>query len=88
MDFLGLTRKIIREAFEVLKGERRLRVNLARILGASRYKVLTQNKVYHVKCPRKTCYEKDSFQHMLSCYGLEDDVAFGAEVVPFLVKMA
>ena len=88
MDFLGLTREIAREAFEMLKGERRLQVNLARILGASRYKVLTQNKVYHVKCPRKTCYEKDSFQHMLHCYHLTELVVTGPDVVPFLVQMA
>ena len=31
---------------------------------------------------------RDSFQHMLQCYQLEEEVTRGAEVVPFLVKMA
>ena len=88
MDFLELTREIVREALEILRGERRLQVNLARILGAVRFKVLTQGKVYHVKCPKKHCFEKDSFQHMLRCYHLEDVVTIGVEAVPFLVKMA
>ena len=72
----------------MLRGQRRVQVSLARILGAARYKVLTQNKVYHVKCPKTYCFERDSFQHMLQCYGLNDMVATGAEAVPFLVKMA
>ena len=88
MDFLGLTRALVREAFTVLRGERRQQVNLARILGAARYKVLVHNKVYHVKCPRRRCYAKDSFQHMLQCYDLTERVVTGPDVVPFLVQMA
>ena len=88
IDYLGLTRELIREAFAVLRGQRELQVGLARILGAARYKILTGGKVYHVKCPKTYRFEKDSFQHMLHCYGLMESVTVGAEVVPFLAKMA
>ena len=86
--YLDLTRELIREAFAILRGERRLQVNLARILGAARYKILTQGKVYHVKCPHTFCYERDSFFHMLECYQLVESVEVGVDAVPFLVKMA
>ena len=85
---LRLTRELIREALAVLRGKRRQQVKLARILGAARFKVLTQGRVYHVKCPRTYCFERDSFQHMVQCYGLQEDVVSGADAVPFLVKMA
>ena len=78
----------LKEAFAVLRGERQLQVGLAQILGAARFKVLTNGKVYHVKCPKTYCFEKDSFSHMLQCYGLEEEVAKGASAVPFLVKLA
>ena len=86
--YLDLTRDLIKEAFEVLRGKRRPQVGLARILGAARYKVLTRGKVYHVKCPKKQCFERDSFWHMIKCYGLEESVATGVDSVSFLVKMA
>ena len=86
--FLELTGELIREAFRVLRGNSRVQVSLARILGAARFKVLTQNKVFHVKCPKTYCFEKDSVQNMIQCYGLQEFVATGAEAVPFLVKMA
>ena len=85
---LGLTRVLVHEAFVVLRGKRKLQVNLARILGAARYKVLTQGRVYHVKCPKTYCYERDSFQHMVQCYNIRDRIVPGADVVPFLVEMA
>ena len=85
MDFLGLPRALAQEAFALLRGERRLQVNLSRILGAARYKVLTQNRIYHVKCPKKWC---PKFQHMLQCYRLTERVVTGSDVAPFLVKMA
>ena len=88
IEYLALTREVVWEAFAVLRGERQLQVGLARILGAARYKVLVNNRVYHVKCPKTYCYEKDSFKHMLQCYGLTEMVATGAEAAPFLVKMA
>ena len=88
IEYLGLTRELVREAFVTLRGVRQLQVGLANILGATRFKVLTQGRVYHVKCPKTFCFEKDSFQHMLKCYGLTEHIAVGAEVVPFLVKMA
>ena len=85
---LGLTRELAREVFWVLRGKRKLQVNLARILGAARFKVLTLGKVYHVKCPKTHCFERDSFQHMLQCYGIAEQMVSGADAVPFLVKMA
>ena len=87
-NYLDLTREIVREAFTVLRGERHLQVGLAQILGATRYKVLTEGKVYHVKCPKTYCFERDSFSHMLQRYDLTKEVETGAESVPFLVKMA
>ena len=88
INYLNLTREVVREAFTVLRGERHLQVGLAQILGATRYKVLTEGKVYHVKCPKTYCFEKDSFAHMLQCYNLAEEVETGTESVPFLVKMA
>ena len=77
VEYLDLIRELIREAFAVHRGERRVQVNLARILGAARF-----------KCPRTYCYERDSFAHMLQCYQLVESVVVGADVAPFLVKMA
>ena len=65
-----------------------MQVRLAQILGATRFKVLTEGKVYHVKCPTTYCFERDSFSHMLQCYKLTETVTTGAEAAPFLVKMA
>ena len=88
LTYLDLTREIIQEAFKLLRGARRAQVNLAEILGATRFKILTKGKVYHVKCPRTYCYVKDSFEHMLECHSLQEEVRTGVEAVPFLVKMA
>ena len=88
IDFLELTREIITEAFAVLRGERQLQVGLAQILGAARFKELTNGRVYHVKCPKTYRFEKDSFSHMLQCYGLTEAVTKEEDAVPFLVKMA
>ena len=85
---LGLTRELVREAFAALRGKRKQQVSLARILGAARFRVLTQSRMYHVKCPKTYCFERDSFQHMVQFYGVQEHVGPGADVVPFLVKMA
>ena len=41
IDYLGLARDLVEEIFTMLRGERKLQVGLARILGAARRKVLT-----------------------------------------------
>ena len=61
---------------------------MAQILGATRFKVLTGNGAYRTKCPKQTCFEKDSFQHMLRCYEPRESLSVGAQVAPFLVRMA
>ena len=85
---LRLTRQTIAEAFVMLRGKRKQQVALAGVLSATRYKILTEGKVHHTKCPRTYCYECDSFDHMLICYKLTESVQRGGGAAPFLVKMA
>ena len=86
--YLELSREVVSQAFHVLRDERAAQTNLADILGATRYRVYHRKKLYHTKCPKRHCYSRDSFLHMLECYHLIDRVRRGAEAVPFLVTMA
>ena len=85
---LQLTREALREAMHLLSDNRAAQVNLAEIISAVRFKVLTGRGVFRTKCPHQLCFHRDSFQHMVECYGLTPWVAQGARVVPFLVRMA
>ena len=82
------TREALREATYLLSDSRAAQVNLAAIVGETRFKVLTGAGVFRTKCPKKLCFEKDSFGHMIRCYQLMPWFAQGAKVVPFLVRMA
>ena len=86
--YLQVTRPVIKEALAQLCHERQLQTNLAGILCATRFKILVNGRVYHTKCPKTMCYSKDSFGHLLECYSLQQEVLFGPDAVPFLVKMA
>ena len=85
---LGLTREIIAEAFVCLRGERARQVTLARILSATRCKVLTAGKICHANCPKDYCYRRGSFARMLTCYNLHQLVQKGPMATQFLVKIA
>ena len=85
---LRLTREALKEAMYLLSDDRAAQVNLSEIVSATRFKVLTGRGVYRTKCPKKLCFEKDSFPHMIRCYELTPWLAQGASVVPFLVRMA
>ena len=61
---------------------------MARILSGTRFRVLIKGETYHTKCPKTYCFERDSLRHLLGYYGLSERVEFGADAVPFLVKMA
>ena len=88
MNKLRLTREALKEAMYILGDQRAAQVNLSEIISAVRFKVLTSRGVFRTKCPKKLCFEKDSFTHMVRCYELTPWEAQGARVVPFLVKMA
>ena len=45
-------------------------------------------KLYHTKCPKGYCYNRDSFLHMINCYHLAESVKRGAEALPLLLQMA
>ena len=86
--YLELTRAVVLEAFKQLRGQRRIQTNLAEILGATRNKMLTNGRVYPVKCPRTYCYARDTFHHKLERYSLTEHVERGPDATPFLVRMA
>ena len=86
--FLELTRTIVQEAYQELRDTPEMQQNLTEILSATRYKLYSKGKMHHIKCPKKTCYKKDSFSHMLDCYNLRKDLKKGPEATQFLVKMA
>ena len=82
---LDLTRELVQEAMDELRDERTAQVNLASILTATRFKTLTKSGVVPTKCPKKLCFSRDSFWHMLECYQLGPSLRRGVEAVPFLV---
>ena len=85
---LGLTRAVVAEAYNALRDSREEQHKLTDILGATRFKTQHNGKMHRVKCPKRYCFSQDSFQHLLECYNLKDDVSEGPEAVPFLVKLA
>ena len=72
--YLNLTRSFVAEAVALLRGGRRLQVNLPRALPATRFKVLTGGKVYRTSCPKARSFSKDSFPQTLACYGINWEV--------------
>ena len=84
---LELNWAVVAEAFSLLEGKRKLQVDLAGILGATRVKILIGGKVFSAKCPRRHCFERDTFDHMLECYGIRDRRQTGPQAKPFLVLM-
>ena len=79
---LGVTRPTVEEALKILREERRVQVNLLRILSSTRFRVLTKGKLYHA------CFAKDSLRHLPQCYELEPWVEFGPDRIHLLVLMA
>ena len=86
--YLQVARPVIKEAFPQLCHERQLQTNLAGVLCATRFKILVNGRVYHAKCPKTLRYSEDSFGRLLECHSLQQEVFFGSEAAPFLVKMA
>ena len=85
---LDPTRGIVSDAMNNLRGEREAQVNLAGIPTATRIRTLVPQGEMPTKCPKKLCYTRESFWHMLARYGLETRVARGTDAALFLVKMA
>ena len=83
-----LTRAVGPEAFKQLGAQRRLQVNLAEILGATRYKILIKGLFCPATRPRTYCFARDTFDHVLECYNLADRVERGPNATPFPVQMA
>ena len=86
--YLDLTRGVVAEAFRRLREDSYAQTNLADILGATRYRVCLGGKLHHTVCPRRYCYQRDSFLHMLDCYHLVDQVQRGPNAAPFLLRLA
>ena len=86
--YLNLSKGVVAEAFRRLREERAAQTNLAEILGATRYRVCLGGKLHHTVCPKRYCYQKDSFLHMLDCYHLTEQVQRGPDAVPFLLRLA
>ena len=88
MGQLDVSRGALKEALGVLRDERKAQANLLEILSATRYRVITGRGLYCTKCPKKECFARDSYRHMIECYGLGSQEERGVDVVPFLVRMA
>ena len=86
--YLELTRDIIKETWTQLENGRPSQINLASILSATRFQCFRKNRIFHVKCPKRHCYQKDGFLHMLDCYNIAKDVRKGTAAVQFLQHMA
>ena len=85
---LRLTREALKEAIFLLSDNRDAQVNLAEIISAARFKILTGREIFRTKCPQQLCFQRDSSQHMVERYVLTPWVAEGAQVAPSLVRMA
>ena len=85
---LQLARAAIKEAYQALRDSPEEQQNLTEILSATRFKTYHKGRVYHIKCPKKTCFIRDSFDHMLDCYSLREELKKGPEAPSFLTKMA
>ena len=86
--YLDLTRDMVAFALKRLHEDRAAQTNLTEILGATRYRILAAGKLYRTMCPKRYCYQRDSFLHMLDCFHLTDSVKRGSEALPFLLHMA
>ena len=86
--YLELTREIVAEIWVNLENDRGAQTNLAAILSATRYQYYQKGRILHVKCPKRHCYHKDSFLHMLDCYNLAQHVRKGPAAVQFLMRVA
>ena len=85
---LELTREVVKEVYNALRDDREDQQNLTEILSATRFKMHYAGKMCHVKCPKRYCFSRDSFQHMLECYGFLDRLCTGPEAVSFLAELA
>ena len=88
ISYLNLTREVVKEALEQLKGDRSHQVNLLAILSGTRFRMVTPSGMQPTTCPRLGCQLRDSFWHLLTCYSLMDSVECGPFAVPFLVYIA
>ena len=88
ISYLDLTREVVREALEQLRGDRSHQVNLMAILSGTRFRMITKGGLLPTICPREGCQCRDSFWRLLTCYSLMDSVECGAFAVPFLVYIA
>ena len=89
---LDSTREIINEALSKLRLRHREQVNLLSILCGTRYKYYHKGTLLPTWCPNKhngqICGRTDTFEHMLLCYNLRQQMATGPDAISFLVKMA
>ena len=88
ISYLDFSREAITEAMDRLKDQRAQQVTLLTILAATRFKILTKAGLVPTQCPRPGCGKKDSFWHLMECYGLQTSAESGPHVVPFLVHLA
>ena len=88
ISFLDLSREAVSEVMDRLKDQRIQQVTLLAILSATRFRTLTKEGLVPTQCPRTGCGRKDSFWHLLECYGLQTSVENGPHVVPFLLYLA
>ena len=79
-------------AMSILREERGAQATLTSILGATRFKTYFYGVLVPTRCPhtwgRVACGMKDSYEYLLKCYKLENEVKKGHESLAFLVKMA
>ena len=79
-------------ALALLKDNHKAQVNLISIICGTRFKYHFHSVLVPTRCPNdyygKPCGKMDSFEHLLTCYGLRKRNREGPAIVEFLVLMA
>ena len=83
-----LNRRIVKECHEALSHNRILQTTLNNLLCATRFKMVVNNKLVPVRCPRKGCGQRDSWEHFLGCFAVPDiSKLHGREKIAALVAL-
>ena len=89
---LEISREMVKAALSELRESHPEQISLLNILNGTRFKYPYQGILLPTKCQNSTeggeCGREDSFEHMLTCYGLQRPPKGSPENIDFLVSMA
>ena len=83
---LQLTREVLQEAFNGLQRDRPAQITLASIVSGARFRLFYQGRTISTVCGNCKV-EPDSWEHLILCYGLADEIQVGLEATRFLVTL-